>query len=483
MRAVLFVMIASACSYPQLPPVADGNADAPPVNPSLLSLDDAGPVLLYEGQGTGGSRPGILAITGQNFVAAATVRVFATGSETPMITVNNNDPMIASRVSAAGDVLAVSVTLPVDPTLPAGATQDIPLTIEVTQPAGGAMVTKALTGKLTLRTLPELTAVITDSASLQPIYSLVDVPGPLQFTPAPGRPRSLIRSASKIRLQTATASASGNAPGPGGAAGGGSGQAGGGGSSGGGAGSSMSGGGGGGLATAGQTGGSASTIPGGVPNGDPLISDYATNISAGGGGGNNSGGGGGGGTIELTAAGDVLVGAITTNGGAGGNGGITTGGGGGAGGIIVIRSGGTATLDTISALGGAAGIGSIGFAGAGSIGRTRIDASTISLAATATVNPPYHRGASWDPATPFTAKTSPLPMKLFGSAGDKFDVIVLDRGGGGSSPAFTADFGNATMLTVRPTLQPGFNRVCVTRNGGSVTVIEATNCIDVAYLP
>jgi hypothetical protein len=60
---------------------------------------------------------------------------------------------------------------------------------------------------------------------------------------------------------------------------------------------------------------------------------------------------------------------------------------------------------------------------------------------------------------------------------------VLDRFGGASSPSFTVDFSNASIITVRPILQPGFNRVCVTRNGGAVTVVEATNCIDVAYVP
>jgi hypothetical protein len=102
--------------------------------------------------------------------------------------VNNNDPMIVTRVSAASDVPAVSVTLPVDPTLPAGpasAVQDIPLTIEVTKPAGDAIVTKTRTGKVTLRTLPELIADTADSASLRPMYLLVEVSGPLQFAAAP----------------------------------------------------------------------------------------------------------------------------------------------------------------------------------------------------------------------------------------------------------------------------------------------------------
>ena len=489
--ATLGVWIAlTGCSLIYNPSNLPPPIDAPPADadPSMLRLDGAGPALLLEGQGTGGSRTAILAITGQNFVAAASVRVFATGSETPMITVNNTDPMITTKVSAASDVLAVSVTLPVDPALPANpanAMQDIPLTIEVSQPLpmGAGVVTKTLTGAVTLRTLPELIAGTSDSASLRPMYSQVDLSGPLTFTAAAGRPRALIRSASTIRLKDVTVSAAANAPGPGAGAGGASAQMGGG-ASGGGAGSLLSGGGGGGLATAGKDGGgTGGVIAGGIASGDPLISSYVTpnNVSGGGGGGAGSVGGGGGGTLELTAAGDLQVNAILASGAVGADGG-TTAAGGGAGGIVVIRSGGTATLGgAINAVGGLAGTGGVGTAGAGSTGRTRIDAPIIS--GTPVVDPPFHRGASWDPATPLTTKTSPFAMKLSGTAADKFDVVVLDGVGGASSPAFTADFGNATMITVRPTLQPGFNRVCVTRSGGSVTVVEATNCIDLAYLP
>ncbi len=485
--ATLGVGIAlTGCSLIYNPSNLPPPIDAPP-DPSMLRLDSAGPAMMYEGQGTGGSRTAILAITGKNFVAAASVRLFATGSEAPQITVNNDDPMIAAKVSAASDVLAVSVTLPVDPALPAdamSAMQDIPLTIEVSQPAGAGVITKTLAGAVTLRTLPELIAGTADSASLRPMYSQVELSGPLTFAAAAGRPRALIRSASTIKLQGVTVSAAANAPGPGAGAGGASTQAGGGGASGGGAGNLLSGGGGGGLATAGKDGGGAGgTIAGGMASGDPLISSYdaPNNFSGGGGGGANSVGGGGGGTLELTAAGDVQVDAILASGAVGANGG-TTPAGGGAGGIVVIRSGGTATLGgAINAVGGLAGTGGVGSAGAGSTGRTRIDAPIIS--GTPMVDPPFHIGASWDPATPLTTKTSPFAMKLFGTAADKFDVVVLDGAGGASSPAFTADFGNATMITVRPTLQPGFNRVCVTGHLGSVTVVEATNCIDVAYVP
>jgi hypothetical protein len=493
--ATLVVGIAlTGCSLIYNPSNLPPPIDAPP-DPTMLQLGGAGPMMLFEGQGTGGSRPAILAITGKNLTVAATVRVYATGSETPMITVNSNDPMITSKVSAASDVLAVSVTLPVDPALPADATsamQDIPLTIEVSQPAASGMVTKTLPGAVTLRTLPELVAGTSDSTSLQPMYSQVDLSGPLTFTAASGRKRALIRSASTINLKDVTVSAStapGGPAGPGGLAGGTAGSItmaagqGGGGASGGGAGTLLIGGGGAGFASAGSDGtdGGSGRISGGNPTGDPLISDYATNFSAGGGGGIGSVGGSGGGTIELTAAGDVHVGAITANGAPGGKGG-TTAAGGGAGGIVVIRSGGTATLGgAINAVGGLGGTGGAGTAGAGSIGRTRIDAPVVS--GTPVVTPSFHTGASWDPATPLTTKTSPFAMKLFGTVADKFDVVVLDGAGGASSPAFTADFGNASQITVRPTLQPGFNRVCVTRTGGSVTVVEATNCIDLAYVP
>lgn len=476
--AILGVGIAlTGCSLIYSPSNLPAPVDAQPIDadPSMLMVDSAGPAVLFEGQGVDGSRPAILAITGNNFIAPVTVRVFATGSETPMITVNN-DPMISST----NDVLAVSLTLPIDTVI---ASADIPLTIEVSQPGGAGVVTKSLLGAVALRTLPELDKAITDSMALKPLYSRVNIPAPagLTFTAASGKPRALIRSMSTINLGAVNVSAEANAAGPGGQAGGAANTVGGGGSSGGRAGNAVAGGGGGGFTTAGMDGsGLLTTIAGGISNGDPLISNYDTNISAGGGGGGSVGGGGGG-TLELTAAGDVYVGAITANGGAGTDGGLTAGGG-GAGGIVVIRSGGTAMLNgAIDVLAGAAGKGGAGTAGAGSIGRTRIDAPQIT--GTPAVNPPFHIGASFDPATPLTTKTSPFGIKLFGTVADKFDVVVLDAAGGTSSPAFTADFGNATTITVKPALQPGFNRVCVTQNGGSVTVAEATNCIDLAYLP
>jgi hypothetical protein len=400
--------------------------------------------------------------------------------------VNNSDPLILPKVGATNDAITVSVILPIDPTLPTNplsASEDLPLTIEVSQPVGADMVTRTLTGAVTLRTLPELKAAITDSMALKPMYSQVDFAAGFTFMAAAGKPAALIRSASTINLGPVNVNAAANVPGPGGQIGGAPGQPGGGNTSGGRGG--VNGGGGGGFATAGGDGASGK---GGFQNGDPLISSYTTNISAGGGGGGSVGGGaaggGGGGTLELTAAGDVHVGAITADGGMGITGGVTGGGGGGAGGIVVIRSGGTATFGgAISAALGMPGGGAVGSAGAGSIGRTRVDAPVIAGAPAA--NPAFHRGASFDPATPFvfTPQTAKAGIKLFGTIADKFDVVVLDSAGGASSPAFTADFGNAPTITMRPTLQTGFNRVCVTKNGGSVTVAEATTCIDMAYLP
>jgi hypothetical protein len=479
--------------------------DAPPADadPTMLSVDGAGPAVLFEGQGVGGARPVILAITGKNFLSSATVRIFATGMGTPAptIMVNNTDPSITTKVSAASDVLAVSVMLPVDLNLPANktaASQDIPLTIEVSQLLGTETITRSLEGAVTLRTLPELTAAVTDSGQLQPLYSQVELSGPLAFQSVAlaVKSRALIRSTSSISLTTVNVSASGNAAGPGGELGGTAGSVtatggkGGGGTSGGGGGGGVAGGtgGGGGLATAGFDGTSGK---GGVSNGDPLISSYKNdNISAGGGGGNGSVGGSGGGTIELTAAGDVHVGAITANGGAGGAPGLGTAGGGGAGGIVVIRSGSTAALGgAINALAGKSGTGTAATAGDGSVGRVRVDAPKITGTQATDPppmsNPPYHLGASFDPATPFvfTKEAQKSGFKLLGTAADKFDVVVLDGTGAPIPPTLPVDFGNATTIFVKPVLQPGFNRVCVTKSGGSVAVIEATNCIDVAYLP
>lgn len=72
------------------------------------------------------------------------------------------------------------------------------------------------------------------------------------------------------------------------------------------------------------------------------------------------------------------------------------------------------------------------------------------------------------------------PIASYGTLGDAFKVFVLNAAGNSTSQS-TAVFGTTT-ININPTLSAGYNRVCVTANN-DVTVAEATNCIDTAYLP
>ncbi len=59
-------------------------------------------------------------------------------------------------------------------------------------------------------------------------------------------------------------------------------------------------------------------------------------------------------------------------------------------------------------------------------------------------------------------------------------MFVLDAAGTSTSQS-VATFGTTT-IKINPTLSAGYNRICVTPNN-HVAVEEATNCIDLAYLP
>src|SRR5689334_17743962 len=133
----------------------DAIPDAAPVldaNPSQLELIDVQPAVIEEGQGDGGSAPALLVIRGHQIVDAHLEVVLR---PPPGVTVRL-DPVGDARASHDGDYLAFTVTSHVDRTL----ASDVALEVEVTQdvPAqyGGGTARKTLSGKLTLRGLPEL---------------------------------------------------------------------------------------------------------------------------------------------------------------------------------------------------------------------------------------------------------------------------------------------------------------------------------------
>lgn len=483
LAVLVFASTASACSVLYNPnnigvansdaSVLDTSTDAfvGDADPTMLQLDDSGPRVLLEGQGTGGSRPAILTITGHHFVEGVEVELLVPGGEPVMFAVDNLNLVIAP----GRDVLSVPVSVPVDAMRGTGL---VPLTIRVTQGA----VSKQLEGKLHLRNLNELGDVaITDSALIEPLYSRIDHPTLITFAVTPGKPPALFRAVSSIVFGNITANATAAAAGPGGFAGGAV-SAAGGGVGGGQPGSVTSGAGGAGFSIAGGVGagagGAGTGAAGGPLIGEPLIRGYATNHGSGGGGGSGSIGGGGGGTIEITAGGSVRVGRIEVNGAAAAAGGVS-GGGGGAGGVVLIRAGSSVELaGSITANPGAGSPGTGLAGGDGRSGRIRID--TPLLIGAAQITPPPHVGMSLDPTTPRSTRNTTQAIVAYGTLDDSFNVFVLNATGSTTSQS-TALFGTTT-ININPTLSPGYNRICVTPNT-NVSVDEATNCIDIAYLP
>jgi len=468
-------------------PASERDAAVPPdlyvlVHPELLRLDAAGPAVLFEGQGTGGSRPAILAITGSNIAEDAAVALLPADGQSPapLIEIDN-----VHALHAPG-VLAVAVTLPIDPDRGTGGMTDVALTVQVTQPSGS--VVRTLDGQVVLRTLPELDAPVTSTAALAPLYSRVRVPAGLAFSA--GAARAVVRAVSSIEVGDVHADASSATPGPGGA-GGGATQGAGAGAGGGKPGtlvdlshlSLLVAGSGGGFAQAGGVG--PPSNPGGVASGDDLLVSYASNASSGGGGGGASPGGGGGGTLELTAGGTLTTGKLTANGGVGGNGTLLAGAaGGGSGGIIVLRSGGPAKLGAIAASGGAGGAGSIttpdGGAGAG--GRLRYDVASV-VGALPAMPVASRRGAAFVEDIPLLTHDPQQALQLIGAVASAvaFKVFVLDAANITTGTQMVT-FATATVA-VKPMLSPGYNRICVTPPQGSLTLLESMSCIDIAYVP
>ena len=453
------VPIADAMVVPSDMFVADAD-------PTMLQVDDVGPHVLLEGQGAGGSRPAILTLNGHHFVDGVQVQLIAPGGEPVTFVVDNLNIVVAP----GRDVLSVPVSLPVD--VGRGPAM-VPMTVKVTQGA----VTKMLVGKLQIRNLNELgDAAVTDSAALDSLYSRIDHPTLITFAVTPSKPPAVFRAVSSILLGEITANATAAAAGPGGSIGGAVSAAGGG--SGGGQPGSVSGGAGGaGFVTAGEIGAGIGGA-GGAQIGEPLIKGYATNHGSGGGGGSGSVGGGSGGTVEITAGGTVRVGKIEVNGANAAAGGVS-GGGGGAGGVVLIRAGVSAELTGVITANPGAGSTGTGLAGGtGRSGRIRIDVPLI--IGTPQITPPAHYGMSLDPTSPRSTKNVMQPIVSYGTLDDTFKVFVLNAAGNSTSQS-VATFGTTT-ININPTLSAGYNRVCVTANN-NVSVEEATNCIDIAYLP
>jgi len=506
MRVVCLVATLGGCSLLYDPDNLPGDAQPSPdtgamidahapvdqpttIDANGLVLETVGPHVLLEGQGTGGSRPAILAITGRNIAPDAVVTVIVTGTtagDAPMIELDN---AYAAR-SPHGTSIAVAVTLPVDVGRGDG---EIALTVQVTQAGSAGPISAQLEGVVTLHTLPELEAAPSDPATLV-LYSRVALTAPLSFAPQAGRAPVVIRAVSSIALADVHVDANKNVPGPGGNAGGAKGVAGAG--PGGGRPAALLGAGlvtpasGGGYATAGGAGLPVlgNPNPGGVAAGDELLI-LPNNRSSGGGGGGVQPGGGGGGSLELTAGGTLDVGAITANGGIGGADGLLSGaGGGGTGGTILLRAGSTATIGKVTANGGAGGdhrnTGQA-IAGAGAGGRLRYDVAMLTgtpeLPPASRAGVSFSRADSDNPLITGDAQQGIVVAASLGAA-NVFDVYVFNADGATTASSSVTFAAPAQQVT--PGLSPGYNRICLTPDGRNPLVDPTlTSCLDMAYVP
>jgi hypothetical protein len=488
-NAVVVAVILSGCSFVYNPSNLGAGIDADSiadVDPTMLTLTDVYPAQVYEGAGTGNSRPSLLVIYGHQIAPDATVTITPATPDPSTVTITST--------TISRDHNFIALTVGVDDDQIDDDNMKVPLSIAVSQSAGAFHA--ELASSVMLMHLDQLKAAPTENPPKQ-LYSTIAISDPIMF--ATGKSHVLMRAVGSITIGgKITADAAGAAPGPGGCAGGaiagdgldknsdghdckgrGFTVASGG----------LSGGGGGGAGFHDNGGpGTGGGGAGGAMSGTDQLADATLNVPSGGGGGATSAvlgsgaiGGGGGGSIEITAGGDLSISAgVSANGAAGGNANSGGGGGGGAGGSILIRAGGTATVGSLTVNDGMGGTsGGLGTAGgAGSVGRTRIDAPNIITGATyfgpTFVNPPS------------TSTEQVMSLMVHGAIGDTTMVgQAFDRDGnavdhGGFTPAF-----NGTGIAMPSfSLKAGYNNVCVTVQGGNAfTLPESANCTEIAFLP
>jgi hypothetical protein len=456
-------------------------------NPSGLEIDDVYPTTVLEGAGTGNSRPAVVMLKGHNFVKAASGALVVTVSPA-------TDATIAAdgfKVASDGNYIVVALDVPIDTACTTPTTKPLTVTVKQNDSMGGT-ISKS-TDMLAVQCLPEWSGV----SQLAPLYSQITITTPLTFAPtsAATAPVSL-RAVSSISIpQTIIASAAAAMPGPGGGIGGPPSTAGGGpqpgqhGTNNTGLNVVGGNGGGGGFATAGGYGGGDGM--GGNANADLWLSNLTKSASSGGGGGGSSlagpggAGGAGGGTIEVSAGGDLTVGAITTNGGDAAAGtGATKGGNGGAGtgGAVLLRAGGTLSAGTLTMRPG--NVAASGDGGTGSVGLARVDAAMGSVPGNATLGPIVFSAPSLTTSYPVimfhgSPNDGTATLKVFDSGGQP----VPDKNG---DKMFSLSFGNTTPVGTAmfmTTLEIGYNNVCAIVAGGDPQRPESLNCVEVGYAP
>ena len=485
-NAVVVAVVLSGCSFVYNPTNIGAGVDADSiadVDPTMLTLTDVYPAHVYEGAGTGNSRPSLLVIYGHQIAADATVTITPVSPDPATVTITST--------TIARDHNFIALTVRVEDDLLDNDSTNVPLSIAVSQSAGAYHA--ELASSVMLMHLNQLKSAPTANPPKQ-LYSTIAISDPITFATAPAGSHVVMRAVGSITIGgKITADAAGAAPGPGGCAGGAIGgdapgtnvdgqTCGGRGlavASGG-----ITGGGGGGAGfhdhgDPGASGGGA----GGEVSGTAQLADATMNAPSGGGGGAGVGGavgGGGGGSLEITAGGDLSLAAISANGAAGANGNGNGGGGGGAGGAILIRAGGMATVGTLDVKRGDPGTaGTFGTAGgAGSVGRTRIDAPNVITGAT------YFGPTFVDPPSSSTEQV--MSLMVHGAVGDTTMVgQAFDRDGNAvDHGGFTPAFNGAGIAMPSFSLKAGYNRVCVTVQGGNAFRLpESANCTEIAFLP
>lgn len=439
----------------------------------MLTLTAAHPALLFEGQGTGGSRPALLVIEGTNIVkqnTTVTIAKSAGETKTPMVMVDNAQ----LDVSADSAYLAVPVTLPVDKTGLAAADM-VKLDITVTQDGPGGPISKTLTAAVTVQGLDELEGGPQTALSGDTTYSLVNLTG---VTSGGSPPAStvkaatstmplVIRSTGSLKITNSVMSSfdvsgSGQNGGPAGGSGG--------------AGGSVLGPG---TPGTGPAAGVASGAAGGFTSdvtiytlGDPFRGSGGAGTVATLGGGN---GGGGGGSIMLSADGNLDVGGGAATGGATTGSGSSAGGG-GSGGVIVLRAGGTLN-------GGAMNVAGSAGSSTGAAGRVRYDARGAVTLMNASS---YFRGPTFvDP--PLIATTERPTLMVAGTKLTTFKYFITNATGQMVNGPFTGNIPETGPATVsfdsgaNDKLFPGLNQVCLVAGAGDASS-DTRNCVSIANI-
>lgn len=452
------------------PPILDADATA-------LALTHVTPNVLLEGQGVGGSRQAILVVHGMQIVEGAEVAVNIHGGGNAMVTVDNT----MAQVSDDGYMVAVPVTVKVDPALMDG--MNVRLDVTVTQPVPGqGMVSKTLdhvddpadNPVVVIKGLDELTG---STIALTPgvhEYSQVSVTGGI--TAASNTDPIIVRAVSSASVGgTSSVNAMNKNGGPGGFNGGDGGTTV--------APAGKPGGGDGGGITAGG-GGSYGTKGGGNTH-DPVGNPQLTSLDApnrgcggaGGDGGIGSGGagGGGGGSIEISAGGTLSVGTIEAKGGNGASG--TNNGGGGSGGTILLRSGVSVMASGLVVNGGMGG-------NMGGFGRIRVDAPG---AVPPQGTPTFYRGPTFLANTSLITRNERPSFTVKGERLRTFTYFYTNEQGtnmrGPYAPQTLSGSGDI-MFTLQDPLFDGLNTLCVQVEGADISAEkpEARNCIQIVYL-